>query len=138
MTVWGPGPVTARGDTPYAAVDQLGRVLVEVENEYVDPVDRARLVNGAIKGMVAELDPHSSYMTPEEFSAFESDTEGQFGGIGVEVELRGEQLVLLRQFLQQLSVGTGQSRQGPPPGIQGRGSETVERYDQPDPDGIAQ
>lgn len=95
VTVWGPGPVTARGDTPYAAVDQLGRVLVEVENEYVDPVDRARLVNGAIKGMVAELDPHSSYMTPEEFSAFESDTEGQFGGIGVEVELRGEQLVVL-------------------------------------------
>ncbi|HEX4447780.1 MAG TPA: PDZ domain-containing protein, partial [Polyangiaceae bacterium] len=83
------------GDTPYAAVEQLGRVLVDVEQEYVDPVDRAKLVDGAIKGMVAELDPHSSYMTPEEFHAFESDTEGEFGGIGIEVESRSDQLVVL-------------------------------------------
>ena len=89
------GGRTARGDTPYAAVEQLGRVLVEVENEYVDPVDRAKLVDGAIKGMVAELDPHSSYMAPDEFRAFEGDTEGEFGGIGIEVESRNEQLVVL-------------------------------------------
>src|SRR5579883_3369492 len=85
----------ARGDAPYSAVEQFGRVLVEVENEYVDPVDRAKLVSGAIRGMVAELDPHSSYMAPEEFSAFESDTEGQFGGIGIEVETRNDQLIVL-------------------------------------------
>jgi carboxyl-terminal processing protease len=89
------GGRSARGDTPYAAVEQLGRVLVEVENEYVDPVDRTKLVNGAIKGMVSELDPHSSYMPPDEFSAFQSDTEGQFGGIGIEVETRADQLVVL-------------------------------------------
>jgi carboxyl-terminal processing protease len=70
-------------------------VLVEVENEYVDPVDRGKLVTGAIKGMVAELDPHSSYMAPDEFQAFESDTEGQFGGIGIEVETRNDQLIVL-------------------------------------------
>ena len=70
-------------------------MLVEVENEYVDPVDRAKLVDGAIKGMVAELDPHSSYMPPDEFQAFESDTEGEFGGIGIEVENRNDQLVVL-------------------------------------------
>ena len=95
VTALGSGPKTAQGDTPYAAVEQLGRVLVEVENEYVDPVDRAKLVDGAIKGMVAELDPHSSYMPPEEFVAFESDTEGQFGGIGIEVENRNDQLIVL-------------------------------------------
>jgi carboxyl-terminal processing protease len=95
VTALGGGARVARGDAPYAAVEQLGRVLVEVENEYVDPVDRAKLVNGAIKGMVAELDPHSSYMAPEEFQAFESDTEGQFGGIGIEVENRNDQLVVL-------------------------------------------
>ncbi|HEX8790851.1 MAG TPA: S41 family peptidase [Polyangiaceae bacterium] len=89
------GTHTAHGDTPFAAVEQLGRVLVEVENEYVDPVDRAKLVDGAIKGMVGELDPHSSYMPPEEFNNFESDTEGQFGGIGIEVENRNDQLVVL-------------------------------------------
>jgi carboxyl-terminal processing protease len=70
-------------------------VLVDVENEYVDPVDRAKLVDGAIKGMVSELDPHSSYMPPDEFQAFESDTEGAFGGIGIEVESRNDQLVVL-------------------------------------------
>jgi carboxyl-terminal processing protease len=90
----GEGP-RAAGDDAYALIDQLGRVLVQIENEYVDPVDRAKLVSGAIKGMVAELDPHSSYMPPEEFRAFEGDTEGQFGGIGIEVEGRNGQLVVL-------------------------------------------
>jgi carboxyl-terminal processing protease len=89
------GTKVARGDAPYAAVEQLGRVLVEVENEYVDPVDRTKLVNGAIKGMVAELDPHSSYMPAEEFQAFQSDTEGQFGGVGIEVENKSDQLIVL-------------------------------------------
>jgi carboxyl-terminal processing protease len=95
VTALGGGPRPAQGDTPYAAVEQLGRVLVDVENEYVDPVDRAKLVDGAIKGMVAELDPHSSYMAPDEFRAFESDTEGEFGGIGIEVESRSDQLIVL-------------------------------------------
>ena len=88
-------PSTAHGDTPFAAMGQLGRVLVEVENDYVDPVERTKLVDGAIKGMVAELDPHSSYMPAEEYTAFESDTQGQFGGIGIEVENRNDQLVVL-------------------------------------------
>jgi carboxyl-terminal processing protease len=76
-------------------MEQLGRVLVEVENDYVDPVDRAKLIDGAVKGMVSELDPHSSYMPPDEFQAFESDTEGQFGGVGIEVEMRNDELIVL-------------------------------------------
>jgi carboxyl-terminal processing protease len=95
VTGLGGGPQSARGDAPYSAVEQLGRVLVQVENEYVDPVDRSKLVDGAIKGMVAELDPHSSYMPADEFQAFQSDTEGEFGGIGIEVENRNDQLVVL-------------------------------------------
>ncbi len=94
-TAMGGGARSALGDTPYAAVEQLGRVLVQIETEYVDPVDRSKLVEGAVKGMVGELDPHSSYMTPEEFSAFQSDTEGRFGGIGIEVETRDDKLVVL-------------------------------------------
>lgn len=81
--------------SPYAMVGQMGRVLALIENEYVDPVDRARLVEGAIKGMVSELDPHSAYMPPQDFSIFQSDTEGQFGGIGVEVDMRGETVTVL-------------------------------------------
>lgn len=91
----GGGVREPRPDGPYALVDQLGRVLVEVENEYVDPVDRAKLLRGALKGMVAELDPHSSYMPADEFRLFESDTEGEFGGVGVEVEAKDGKLVVL-------------------------------------------
>jgi carboxyl-terminal processing protease len=80
---------------PYAMVGQMGRVLALIENEYVDPVDRTRLVEGAIKGMVSELDPHSAFMPPQDFSIFQSDTEGQFGGVGVEVDLRGETVTVL-------------------------------------------
>jgi carboxyl-terminal processing protease len=84
----------ASGD-PYDLVRQLGRVLVLVENEYVDPVDRARLLQGAIKGMVAELDPHSSFLPPDDFKIFEGDTRGEFGGIGVEVDFRNETVVVI-------------------------------------------
>lgn len=80
---------------PYAVVEQLARVLTIVENEYVDPVERDRLLTGAIKGMVAELDPHSAYLPPEENALFQSETEGKFAGIGVEVELRDEQVIVV-------------------------------------------
>jgi carboxyl-terminal processing protease len=86
---------TGTNESPYAATLQLGRVLVEVENEYVEPVDRAKLVDGAIKGMVAELDPHSAYMPPQDFSLFESETEGKFGGVGIEVDARNDQLTII-------------------------------------------
>jgi carboxyl-terminal processing protease len=86
---------TSRDASPYTAMAQLGRVLVEVENSYVEPVDRAKLLNGAIKGMVAELDPHSAYMPAEDYSLFQNDTEGKFAGVGVEVDARGETLTVI-------------------------------------------
>jgi carboxyl-terminal processing protease len=73
---------------PFALLGQLARVLVLVEAGYVDPVDRGRLVEGAIKGMVAELDPHSAYFPPTDNALFRDETEGKFGGVGLEVELR--------------------------------------------------
>ena len=81
--------------SPYAMMDQLARVLVWIENEYVDPVDRARLIEGGIKGMVAELDPHSSYMAPEDYGVFQGDTEGHFGGIGVEVDFSTDSIIVI-------------------------------------------
>ena len=86
---------TPQAESPYAAMGQLGRVLVTVENDYVDPVDRAKIVNGAISGMVGELDPHSAYMNPQEYSEFQNDTEGQFGGIGGEVDARTDGITVL-------------------------------------------
>src|SRR5688500_12429325 len=82
-------------DNPYFPFEQLGRVLTWVENEYVDPVERRRLVEGAIKGMVAELDPHSSYLPAEDYGIFQADTEGHFGGIGVEVDFGDEYITII-------------------------------------------
>jgi carboxyl-terminal processing protease len=84
-----------REQTPYAAISQLSRVLVLVENNYVEPVDRSRILQGAIKGMVAELDPHSSYMPPEDFKEFQSETQGSFGGIGIEVDARQDSITVI-------------------------------------------
>ncbi len=82
-------------DSPYHLLDQLSRVLVLIENEYVEPVDRARLIEGSIKGMVAELDPHSAYLPARDYSVFRGDTEGRFGGIGVEVDFSGDDVVVI-------------------------------------------
>lgn len=86
---------TPEAQNPYQAVAQLGRVLVQIENHYVDPVERGKIVEGAIKGMVENLDPHSSYLPPEEWKQFQSDTEGKFGGVGLEVDGRGEKLTVI-------------------------------------------
>jgi len=86
---------TVHDESPYALVGQLARVLVQVENEYVDPVDRGKLLKGAIRGMVEGLDPHSSYMSAEDWEAFQSDTEGQFGGVGIEVDVKADQLTII-------------------------------------------
>jgi len=82
-------------DGPYAVVERLANVLVHVEQNYVDPVDRSRLVDGATTGMVAELDPHSAYLTPTQFAQFLEDTQGQFAGLGVEVDFRDDVVTVI-------------------------------------------
>ena len=85
---------TERQNT-YFLLEQLSRALVWVENEYVDPVDRQRLIEGSIKGMIAELDPHSSYLPAEDYAIFQGDTEGKFGGLGVEVDFADEYVTVI-------------------------------------------
>ncbi len=89
------GHAEKRDASPHAAIEQLARVLVIVENRYVDPVDRAKLLTGAIKGMVAELDPHSEYFSPKEYAAFAGETQGKFGGVGLEVEAGTDYLTIV-------------------------------------------
>jgi len=86
---------TTQSASPYAPLEQLARVLVLVENQYVDPAQRAKVTEGAIKGMVAELDPHSAYMNPSDYALFQSETEGKFGGIGVEVDSRSDAITVI-------------------------------------------
>jgi carboxyl-terminal processing protease len=86
---------TTQSASPYAPFEQLARVLVLVENSYVEPAQRNKIIDGAIKGMVAELDPHSAYMNASEYAIFQGDTEGKFGGIGVEVDYRSEYVTVI-------------------------------------------
>jgi carboxyl-terminal processing protease len=102
LTAFAGGAVSSRlsqasldDQSPYAVMGQLTRVLVLIENEYVDAVDRDRLLRGAIKGMVAELDPHSSYLPPRDFSVLQDDTRGEFAGIGVEVDFRNDRVTVI-------------------------------------------
>ncbi len=90
-----PASATGQAQSAYLPFDQMSRVLVLVEHNYVMPAQREKLLDGAMRGMVAELDPHSSYMSAEEFAQFQSDTEGRFGGIGVEVDLRDELVTVI-------------------------------------------
>jgi carboxyl-terminal processing protease len=74
--------------SPYRNLGVLARALSHIENTYVDEVDQDALVHGAIRGMVQTLDPHSTYLDPEEYRILASDTSGRFGGIGVEIDVR--------------------------------------------------
>lgn len=86
---------TTQAASPYSPLDQLARVMVLVENQYVEPTLRAKLTEGAIKGMVAELDPHSAYLPPDEFAIFQGETSGKFGGVGVEVDFRNDYVTVI-------------------------------------------
>ncbi len=81
--------------SPYAVTGELARVLVVMERSYVDPVDRDKALRGAITGMVGSLDPHSHYLSAPEYKDFQRDTEGNFGGIGVEVDARGDEIKVI-------------------------------------------
>ena len=82
-------------ESPYDVVRRLGEVLVLIEREYVVPVDRKQLLEGSIRGMVSDLDPHSEYLQARDYDMFQDDTKGQFGGIGVEVDLRRNQITII-------------------------------------------
>lgn len=104
---------TTQAASPYAPLDQLARVLVLVENQYVEPAQRNKVAEGAIKGMVAELDPHSAYMTPAEFALFQGETEGKFGGVGVEVDFKNDYVTVIAPI-----EGSPAARAGIRPGDQ--------------------
>jgi carboxyl-terminal processing protease len=71
----------------YKNLDEFVSVLNRVRSEYVDDVDERRLIRGAIDGMLASLDPHSSYMDAHEFESMMQTTDGNYGGLGLTVTL---------------------------------------------------
>ena len=84
-----------KGESLYRHLQIFARVLAHLEKQYVEPVDKRALIEGAIKGMVKTLDPHSSFLVPEEYAIFESDTRGEFGGVGMEVGVRDNNITVI-------------------------------------------
>jgi carboxyl-terminal processing protease len=77
--------VSAKDKSFYKDIKTFSEVLDMVRKNYVDEVDTTKLMQGAINGMIRSLDPHSSFMTPDLYKELEVETQGQFGGIGIEI-----------------------------------------------------
>ena len=73
----------------YEKIDLFGEVLENIKKEYVDDVDQAEVMDSAINGVLQSLDPYSAYMSPELFKEMQTDTRGEFGGLGIEIGMEG-------------------------------------------------
>jgi len=87
-----------KGDL-YERFEVLAKVIKEVQDKYVDPVDEKKLFYGMYKGMLAELDPYSQFISPEMLEEFRIDTEGEFGGLGIEITVRRGWLTVVTPIL---------------------------------------
>ena len=79
----------------YKSLKLFTDVLEELEKNYVDDVDTQELIHNAIKGMVGNLDPHSSFMPPEAFDELQDDTKGEFSGIGIVITMKDSILTVV-------------------------------------------
>ena len=69
----------------YKKIDLFGEVLEKINKEYVDEIDQSKSMDSAINGLLQSLDPYSAYMSPESFDSMQTETSGEFGGLGIEV-----------------------------------------------------
>lgn len=87
--------VTAGTRDVYKNIEIFTEVLRQIEKNYVEPQDSKELIYGAIKGMVQNLDPHSSFMTKEEHQELLIETKGSFSGVGIEISIRDNVLTVV-------------------------------------------
>src|SRR5918995_2526394 len=84
---WVPN-VSAVPRQDYESLEAFTNILSIVKKNYVEDVNTKSLVNGAINGMLSSLDPHSAYLTPDLYKELQMDTQGRFGGLGIEITIR--------------------------------------------------
>ena len=71
----------------YKKIDLFGEVLEKINEEYVDEINQSKSMDSAINGLLQSLDPYSAYMSPEIFNEMQTETSGEFGGLGIEVSM---------------------------------------------------
>ncbi|MBN1545319.1 MAG: S41 family peptidase [Syntrophaceae bacterium] len=87
FVIYGTDRVSAVDRNTYKSLKTFNEVLDMVEKNYVEEVKLQDLINGAINGMMKSLDPHSTFMTADEYKDLEVETKGSFGGIGIEITI---------------------------------------------------
>ena len=79
--------LSASEENIYDKIDLFGEVLNKINKEYVEEIDQSDAMDAAINGVLQSLDPYSAYMSPESFENMQTETSGEFGGLGIEVSM---------------------------------------------------
>ena len=79
--------LSASEENIYDKIDLFGEVLNKINKEYVEEIDQSEAMDAAINGVLQSLDPYSAYMSPESFENMQTETSGEFGGLGIEVSM---------------------------------------------------
>ena len=87
LTVFGNSYAANTNENLYLKIDLFGEVLEKIQNNYVDEVDQSEIMDSAINGVLQSLDPYSAYMSPKIFEEMQTETSGEFGGLGIEVSM---------------------------------------------------
>ena len=82
-------------ETTYKQLEIFSNVLSILQDNYVEEIDTKDVLNGAIRGLLFSLDPHSSYLPPEGFKELQEETQGSFSGIGIEVTIKNDLLTIV-------------------------------------------
>ena len=82
-----PNSVNSNESDIYKKIDLFGEVLEKINEEYVEEIDQSESMDSAINGLLQSLDPYSAYLSPENFEEMQTETSGEFGGLGIEVSM---------------------------------------------------
>src|ERR1044071_8761690 len=86
---------TGHAAETYDELKTFSEVLTQIQKHYVEDVKVKDLVQGAIRGMLSTLDPHSAYMTPDMYKEIQVETKGEFGGVGIQIGIKENRLAVI-------------------------------------------
>ncbi len=89
LIIFSQNAFSQKKDVLYEKLDLFGDILETINNEYFKQINEGEAIDGAINGMLQSLDPYSSYMSPKTFKNMNTETKGEFGGLGIEVTMEG-------------------------------------------------
>jgi carboxyl-terminal processing protease len=92
---YGDSRVSALDAQTYRSLKLFNEVIDIVEKNYVEEVKQKKLIDEAVTGMIKSLDPHSSYLTPDQYKELQVDTSGSFGGLGIVIAMQNDQLTVV-------------------------------------------